>query len=423
MQIHFKALALSYKTAILEVRDAVALSAQHSQELIQNLMQLPDIQDILVLSTCNRTEIYYASPYNYFKEIINQIICIKQIDRQNICIDNFFTELNNWQETAKHLYRVALGLESQVVGDMQIINQVKQAYQLSADLNAAGPFLHRLLHSIFFANKRVVQETNFRSGAASVSYATVELVEELAERISNPKVLVLGLGEIGADVCRNFENSFVKNISICNRTFAKAEQLAKECNAHVIPFEQVWQAIQGHDIIISSIATAEPFITYEKLKSLGMTNYKYLIDLSVPRSIEPQTANLKHIELYNIDSIHNKATQNLEMRLRAIPQVEQIIEQSFAELSEWVKEMEISPTLQKFKNALEQIRREELARYAKNLSPEEVQKIDSITKSMMQKIIKQPAIQLKNACKRGEAETLIEVLHDLFNLEKVSELG
>jgi len=148
--------------------------------------------------------------------------------------------------------------------------------------------------------------------------------------------------------------------------------------------------------------------------------YKYFLDLSVPRSVDVAVEQIPGVLVYNIDHIRNRADEALTRRLASIPQVEAIVAQSIVEFNDWSKEMMVSPTINKLKNALEQIRKEEMSRYMKNMSPEESEKIDKITRGMMQKIIKLPVLQLKAACKRGEAETLIDVLNDLFNLEQVS---
>jgi glutamyl-tRNA reductase len=372
---------------------------------------------MLVISTCNRTEIYYNAPKSYQIEILDFLCDFKKMNKETA---NYFQELEG-NNAVNHLFRVALGLESQVVGDLQIINQVKQSYQLSADEQTAGHFLHRLLHTIFFTNKRIVQETPFHSGTASVSYASVHLIEELALETPNPKVLILGVGEIGTDVCRNLKNNTeVGEVIICNRTFKKAQKLAEECNFSTIPFEQAHQAIKEADIIVSSLQMETPFVTKENSLFSQLWSYKYFIDLSMPRSISPNMEDISGVLVYNIDQINVKVNEAQQKRLACIPQVENIMDEALAEFNIWVKEMEISPTIQKLKQALEQIRQEEMAKFAKKLNEEETQKIDQITKSMMQKIIKLPTLQLKAACKRGEAETLVDVLNDLFNLNLVN---
>jgi glutamyl-tRNA reductase len=415
---NFKAVTLSYKKAPLDIRELIALDEISCKQFLQTLKDYLHTSDLLILSTCNRTEVYYTADTDYSAEIVKLLGITKGMEQIASYLD-YFTIIDSHADAVQHLFEVAMGLDAQVVGDIQISNQVKQAYQWSADNGTAGPFLHRLLHTIFFTNKRVVQETSFRDGAASTSYATIELVEELTAEIDNPKVLVVGLGEIGADVCRNLkESAAFENVTITNRTESKARLLADECNLPVLPFEDLVSGLKEADVIISSVARDTPFFTTEMIKRLNVLSFKFFIDLSVPRSIEAEVENIPGVLVYNIDTIQNKATAALEQRLAAIPQVRSIIAESIEQFNDWSKEMMVSPTIQKLKNALESIRQEEMARFLKKLSPEESKRVDEITKSMMQKIIKMPVLQLKAACKRGEAETLIDVLNDLFDLEK-----
>jgi glutamyl-tRNA reductase len=416
MQNLFKAVTLSYKNAPLEIRELISLSEDSCMSLLKLMRDYTSITDALVLSTCNRTEVYYSAEEDLSADIIKLIGVQKNI-HQISDYKQYFTLLNNPEEAVQHLFNVSIGLEAQVVGDMQITNQVKRAYQLSADEQMAGPFLHRLMHTIFFTNKRVVQQTSFRDGAASVSYAAAELIGDLTADIADPSILVIGLGEIGADVCRNLLNFNKQQITITNRTERKAKELALECGFQTVPFEQVYEAMAEADVVICSVAAEQPFVTREIIARQEVLSHKFLLDLSVPRSIEPAVEDVPGVLLYNIDDIESKASAALDKRKAAIPQVRSIIEESMAEFNDWSKEMMVSPTIQKLKNALEQIRQEEITRYLRNLNEEEAKVLDKVTRSMMQKIIKLPVLQLKAACKRGEAETLIDVLNDLFNLE------
>ena len=412
----FRSIALTYKTASLEVREILALNEEQAKLLLLNAKDVFDLSDLLIVSTCNRTEFYYSSEEDLSVELI-KLLCVHKGILNSVEYIPFFETIDDQNEAVEHLFRVATGLESQVVGDLQITNQVKQAYQWSADSNLAGPFLHRLLHTIFFTNKRVVQETSFRDGAASVSYATVELVASLLADKTDSKVLVLGLGEIGADVCRNLAASKLENITLCNRTYSKAKDLAEECNVNILPFEELWNQLENYDVIICSVVMPDPILSKENLSKLNVLSYKYLIDLSVPRSINSNVEQIPGVLLYNIDQIRNTANEALQIRIDSIPDVERIIDESINEFLQWNQEMVVSPTIQKFKSALEQIRSEELARFSKQLNDQESRIVDQITRNIMQKIIKLPVLQLKAACKRGEADSLIDVLNELFNLE------
>ncbi|WP_242921433.1 glutamyl-tRNA reductase [Pontibacter liquoris] len=416
---NFKAISLSYKKAPLDIRELIALDENSCRLFLQTLKGFIQASDILVLSTCNRTEVYYNADTDFSADIVKLLGINKGIANISQYLD-YFTILNEHDDAVQHLFDVSMGLESQVVGDMQIANQIKQAYQWAADNETAGPFLHRLMHTIFFTNKRVVQETSFRDGAASTSYAAVELIEELTADVPEPTVLVVGLGEIGADVCRTLKDSGYQNVKITNRTQAKALALAEECGLEVLPFENIVQGLKEADVIISSVARETPFFTQEMIRRLNVLSFKFFIDLSVPRSVEAEVESIPGVLVYNIDTIQNKASEALQRRINSIPKVKEIITESIEQFNDWSKEMMVSPTIHKLKNALEAIRQEEMARYVKKLGPKEAKLIDSITKSMMQKVIKLPVLQLKAACKRGEAETLIDLLNDLFDLESQS---
>lgn len=412
----FRAVSISYKNAPLNIREQIALNEEECKALMLKLQETFGVNESIVLSTCNRTEVYYMTQGESTAEVVKLLAAQKAIPSEEIL--PYAELIDNQEEAIQYLFEVALGLHSQVVGDLQIPNQIKNAYQWSADLNFSGPFLHRLLHAIFFVNKRVVQETAFRDGAASTSYAAIEAIETFLPLLNNPKILVVGMGEIGKDVALTLGDKGYENITLTNRTKAKAEELAKQLNFNVSDFEDVEKQILASDIVISSVRLDSPLVTKTLLKKQSRSTVQYFIDLSVPRSVDPEIEQLDGVVVYDLDEIQQRANEALERRLASVPDVKAIIGEAIADFNDWSKEMVVSPTIHKLKKALEQIRKEEVARYAKKLSEEELKKVEQVTTSMMQKIIKLPVLQLKAACKRDEAETLIDVLNDLFNLEK-----
>lgn len=418
MTQNFKALALTYKTAPVALREQVSLNEIATKKLHRFIREYTAAADVLIVSTCNRTEIYYLAEKDFSFEIFKGLSLLKSCEPG---FEQHFTNLYG-QDAVSHLFEVSLGLDAQVMGDLQISGQVKNAYQWSADENMAGPFLHRLMHTIFFANKRVVQETSFRDGAASISYAAKELAEDLTLDIRSPKVLVVGVGEIGQDFCLNLANSRLENVTILNRTQDKAENLAQKYNFRFGGIEDLLPEIQKADVIVSSISGSQPLITLDLLKQIKIFTHKYFIDLSMPRSIEAVIEEeIPGAIVYNLDDIREKTNEALEKRRSSVPAVQAIIKDAILDFEDWSKEMIISPTIQKLKNTLEQIRKEEIARYIKNAKPEEAQKLEEMSRSLMQKILKYPVLQLKAACKRGDAESISELLNNLFNVEGQSE--
>ncbi|MDX5337982.1 MAG: glutamyl-tRNA reductase [Cyclobacteriaceae bacterium] len=418
MHTKFRALSLSHKTAPVQIRELISLDEGEIRRILLKFKEFFSLTDTLIVSTCNRTEVYYSHELDLSTELI-KLIGLEKGLTEVVNYLEYFEVFREEGEAIKHLFRVSMGLEAQVIGDIQISNQIKRAYQTSADCEMAGPFLHRLMHTIFFTNKRIVQETAFRDGAASLSYATIELIESLTTNTFEPRILLIGVGEIGEDVAKNMVYLPQAKVKITNRTQSKAEAIAAELGFEVVPFENHLEAMKEADVIVCSIMKHDPFITKNMVKEFDIQSYKLLIDLSVPRSIETTVEDIPGVVLYNVDNIRSKTSEALEKRLAAIPSVEAIIKESTEEFSNWKKEMMVSPTINKLKQSLEQIRQEELSRFLKNADEKEYVLIDKITKSMMQKILKVPVVQLRAACQRDQAEEMIEIITDLFDLEKV----
>jgi glutamyl-tRNA reductase len=417
----FKAVSLSFRKAPLAIRELLALDEAACRRFLHQLRNELHLTDLLVLSTCNRTEIYYAHDDDYSAAIIRALGQLKQRPDAS-SFAPYFDVYPEPELAMQHLFEVAIGLDAQVVGDLQIINQVKLAYQWAVDADAAGPFLHRLLHTIFFTNKRVQQETSFRDGAASMSYAALELVEELTTDVASPRVLVVGLGEIGADVCRHLADSkYFSSVTLCNRTRARAEELAAEFapgQLQIVDFDHLTGALRDADVIISSINRETPFFSRELVAQLDVLSYKFFIDLAVPRSVANDVEQVPGVLVYNVDAIQSKASAALEQRLAAVPQVRALIESSLVDFADWSREMLVSPLIQRMKAGLEQLRQQELDRFQKKASPAEVKLLDEATRAFMQKVLKQHVLHLKAACRRDEVEQLLPLLTDIFDLER-----
>jgi glutamyl-tRNA reductase len=419
MTSQFRAISLSHFNTPLHVRETFALNQDQLKNFSLKVKDLFRISDLLIISTCNRTEIYYSADVELTTDLIKALSAEKGLLDYSLYAPFFQSHIG--KDAVKRLFEVASGLQSKVVGDLQIANQVKQAYQASADLDLAGPYLHRLMHTIFYTNKRIAQETSFRDGAASVTYVAVTLAEELTAAIAKPKILILGLGEIGTDVVKYLAEKEFGDVTIMNRTYTKAENFANTFGFKVANIDLLESEIAKADLVISSIRTESPVITKALIAKNPPLSYKYLIDLSVPRSVEDNLEEVAGVLVYNIDTLQAKADAALATRLSAVPLVQHINNEAVVGFEDWSKEALVSPTIQKLKNALEIIRKEEMGRFVKSLSTEESEKIDKITQNIIQKILKQPVIQLKAACKRGDADNMIDAINELFDLEKQPE--
>ncbi|MEO0472018.1 MAG: glutamyl-tRNA reductase [Bacteroidota bacterium] len=414
---HLRALRLTHQTAPLHIREQMYLSDQECQRVLEKLDGQLNMREALVISTCNRTEVYYVAGTDYTEEII-KILCVAKGISQNHISEAVFQSVQQEEKAVYELFSVAMGLQSSILGDLQISGQIKQAYRLSHEAEMAQAFLHRLMHTIFHANKRVQIESGFRSGAASVSYAAAELAAEWAGEVKNPTVLVLGLGEMGRDVARNLKKDSYEAIWLCNRTDEKAIELAVQTETEAVPFSSMKDFAAKADIIISAASVSEPLIV-PQIFADDPDRTRFILDLSVPRSVDEVVDAFSHTRVQNIDDIHARTNAALERRQAAIPMVEQIIGEEVQAFLNWRSQQAISPVIHRLKDALSQIQAEEMDHWLKKASPNEKELVQKVTNSMINKIVKLQVLQLKDACKRGEQDGLIQLISELFDLERV----
>ena len=301
----FKSIGISYKTANLELRERVSFSEEGTRLFLRKCQEILGLGEVLLLSTCNRTEIYYLSEQSLKKELCGLINFQHGLE---VSCESVFDEREG-HAAIEHLFEVGLGVDSMVLGDIQITNQVKNAYQWAADENTAGPFMHRLLHSIFFTNKRVVQETELRDGTASTASVAVDIIKQYIAGFAEPNILILGLGEIGETVAENLRG-INANVRVINRTKATAEQLAEKYGYLVGDIAEMQTEVEKAHVVVSAVRAERPIITKESLSHFSTP--KLLIDLSVPRSIDDQLDQTSGILLYNIDQLSEKASKALE---------------------------------------------------------------------------------------------------------------
>lgn len=414
--VPFRTVRITYKSAPVAIRELIYLPEAQSQEMYLKLREALGIEEALVFSTCNRTEVYYISETNQDQAVIRLLCGLLGIADATPYLP-YFECLGHECQAVLKLFEVSMGLESAVLGDLQISNQIKQAYLASNTAGMAQAYFHRLLHTIFHTHKRVHQETPFRDGAASVSYASAELAHELTSHLTAPRALVIGLGEMGQDVARSLDPTHFGQIVLCNRTQAKADQLASELGYESLALADMPEQLGNFDVILSCVTVEKPLIHPDMLQASRLTG-TCLIDLCVPRSVSPEVERLPHVLLYTVDDIFAQTQKTLAKRQAAIPQVQAIIHEEMTQFLTWRQQLSISPAIQQLKSALEDIRQEEIARFLKRANDTEAELIENVTKSLIQKIIKFPVLQLKEACKRGEQDDLAEVLLDVFDIER-----
>lgn len=319
---------LSHKTAPIEIREKLAISSDRLTDALLNLKNYDSIEEGLILSTCNRVEIYtvvkdVVKGLNSIQSFISNFYRIKQED-----IKDYVYCFSDTQ-AVRHLFRVVSSLDSMILGETQIFGQVKDAYFKARECDAAGTKLNGIFQEAIRTGKRVRTETQIGKGAVSVSSAAIELAKKIFENLEGKKALIIGAGKIGELVVKNLYSRGINTIVVANRSFQKAQSLAEAFRGEAVKFEQFIENMQDTDILISS--TAAPHFILDKKKTssiMQQRNYRplFIIDLGVPRNIDPEVNQLENIYLYNIDDLVKVRDVNIKERLREAKKAEQIIE-------------------------------------------------------------------------------------------------
>jgi glutamyl-tRNA reductase len=412
---------LSHKTAPIEIREKLAFSPQELKTSLQKIINLPEIYEGIILSTCNRVEILFSARETKkgIQEIKNFLADYHKVSLKEITPHLYFY---TGQEAIKHFFRVACSLDSMVVGEPQILGQLKNAYRSAVECKTTGSMLNRFLHKAFFVAKRVRTETNVASSAVSVSFAAVELARKIFNKLDDKKILLIGAGEMSELVTRHLVSNGIQDLFITSRTFERAHTLAKEFGGRAIEFDDFSAYLPRTDIIISSTGASHFIITHEQIETaLRMRKNKpiFLIDIAVPRDVDPRVNNIPNVYLYDIDDLEGIVEANRLEREKEAYRAEEIIEKEKEQFFRWLQQQEVTPTIIKLKEKVERIRIKELEKTLsswKGLGEKEKEKLDALTEAIVNKILHEPITCLKSeGVKNGLS---IEQVSKLFKLNE-----
>ena len=411
---------ISHHTAPLDVRERLWFSSEEIRQTLPLLKPI-GISECVMFSTCNRTELYMLTEDNtrLSEEIKRMLITQKSADGKVQPSDLFSLTAG---DAARHLFRVAAGTDSMVLGDVQILAQVKDGFHLATELATAGFFMNRLFQLAFRAGKRARTETEIGDGAVSVSYAAVELAEKIFDDLHKKSALVIGAGETAELTATHLRGKEIGKLFITNRTQERAEQLAEKVQGVVIPFDKWFDILPDVDIVISSVEVnrfvlAAPDIQ-RTLKHYG-SKILFIIDIGVPRNIDPEVKNIENVFLYDLDKLNLMVEENLQKRRAEIPKVEAVITEVLAELTHWYSSLEVNPTITALTQFMENIRQEELAKNINRFDPKDRELVELVTKRMINKIIHAPIVNLRN----GQETLLSERLHKMSAIQKLFGLA
>ena len=414
-------IGVNHKTAPVELREKLSFSVEETLAALEYLKQDKDIKESLVFSTCNRTEILYVPETG---EQIDKIIAFIA-HHKNICISEFKPSLYVYQEddAIRHLFRVASSLDSMVVGEPQILGQVKQAYRSAVAKNASGVLLNRLMHKTFNIAKRVRKETGIGDNAVSISYAAIELANKIFSNLSEKSVLLLGAGEMAELAVEHLISHRVKQIMVANRTFKNAVCLAQKFNGQAITFDERVDALSQVDIIISSTGATEYVLNRDQVKQAMKKRHHrtlFFIDIAVPRDIDPAINDISNAYVYDIDNLKNIVESNIEQRGRETIKAERFVEEAVVKFRNWLEGLDIVPTIKALNEKMSSIVDIECNKTLSSLShlsPEDMTAIRRMTQAIATRTIHDPIRFLRNTGDHRDDSLYLNVTRKLFNID------
>ena len=412
---------INHRSAPLEIREQVALSDDDVREILSRMKKEKVLSEVLVLSTCHRTEFYGLTADNGTAELyIRDLIDGKK--KINLEKHPGYAYTLKDAESVRHLFRVSAGLDSIILGEAQILGQVKRAYKLAVESRTNGVILNRLLHAAASVGKRVRTNTRLGGGAVSLAGASAELAGKIFRDLSSRSVLLIGVGEMGTLTARHMMERGVSRLTIANRTFGKAEELAKELGGRALPLDRLDEALVSADIVISSTGATEPIVDVKLMRSILHKRSRppiYIIDIAVPRDFEPGIGQLDGVFLHNMDSMSLLVKKNLEKRRGEIPKAETIVEQELENFVVWRRSLVAAPAIKRLREKIETIRSQEVARHRKRFVNQDSEHIDRLTESVINKILHPLMSHIRQW---GEDEDLgalrIDTIYEAFDLPR-----
>ncbi len=418
MQI--QVVGLNHQTAPIEIRERVSLGTDQMARAYRDRRKNSAMSGVVIVSTCNRTELYVAGPAT-LAEILSWWESLVGVPRGD------FVDYLYWYTKAEaysHLFRVAAGLDSMVLGETQILGQIKSSYQLADGYQAVGP-LHRLFQYALRVGKRAHAETGISHNALSVGHAVVELAEKVFGDMGPLQALVIGAGETGSLVARHLAAAGIGKIEVASRTTEHAERLAQEVGGRGVGFDRLTAAMRQADVIVSATSAPYPVITLERAREAfkGQTQrFRFVFDLAVPRDVDPEISKFgSGLFLYDVDDIDQIVEANHRQRQKEAIKVERIVQEECGAFEEELGATEVGPVIRSLREKAESIRQVELSKAMhrlSNLTSEERSVVEEATRIMMNKFLNDPMVSMRRWGNDGGKTVYIDAIRDLFRLRE-----
>jgi glutamyl-tRNA reductase len=415
---------LNHRTAPIEIRERLVFPEDRIETALHQVRSLLSLKENMILSTCNRVEIYAAA-----RETEKALIDLKHFYSQyhGLPLKEFEKNLYSFvgEEAVRHIFRVASSLDSMVVGEPQILGQIKSAYETAVDTKTSGLILHRLLHRAFHVAKRVRAETKIGDSAVSVSSVAVELARKIFEALQKKNVLLIGAGEMCVLAARHLVSGGIEKVLVTNRTYERAVALAQEFRGEAIPFEEIAQGLKRADIVISATDSPRHLIQHDQIVKVMKDRKQkpiFFIDIADPRDIEPKVGDIENVYLYNIDDLKKVADENIKDREKEARKAETIVQDEVIRFVNWYHSLEVTPTIVALRKKFEEIRKKELEKTLSlhpNLSDREKKSLEALTSAIINKILHPPTTFLKQTNEEAIADLYLDTLRTLFQLPEI----
>lgn len=414
-------IGVNHKTASVDLRECLAFSDDETVHAIEKLKQKENIKEVFLFSTCNRTEVLFIPDGSDNVETIKNFLA----EFKSIAVSEFEDALYIYKndEAVNHLFKVASSLDSMIIGEPQILGQIKAAFRLATSNNSSGVVLNRLLHKTFSVAKKVRKETGIGDNAVSISYAAVELAGKIFSDLSTKSVMLIGAGEMAELAVEHLLSNNVEKIIVANRTFENAVNLAKKFNGQPVKFEEIELMLQEVDIVISSTGAKEFILTQGQIKKIMRTRKSrplFFIDIALPRDIDPAANRISNTYLYDIDDLQNIVNENIEQREKETVKAQRFIEEAVIKFRKWLKDLEVVPTIIAVKEKIEkitEIETEKTLATMGHLSKKDAESINRMTKAIASRIMHDPIRFLKEPGAHRENSFYLNAARQIFDLD------
>lgn len=422
MDKHIYIVGINHKTAPVEIREKFALDSVTPRDFIS---ELSEVEEIVSLSTCNRVELIFVAKEDM--EIQNKVVdAWAKLCGQNKDMISPYLYTYKDSDAVFHLFEVASSLDSMVVGEPQILGQLKEAYKNAVELKTTRSILNRLMHRAFSVAKRIRTETKISHSAVSISYAAVELAKKIFENLTTKSAMLIGAGEMAELAAMHLKNSGIKDIYVVNRTLDRAKELAKRFDGKPYPISKLFDLLLEVDIVISSTGAQHTIIHQRDIKKIvKKRKYRpmFFIDIAVPRDIDPDVNNLDNVYLYDIDDLQDVVQENLQKRTREAELAKQIILEEVEKFNVWLRSLSLDPTIKDLLAKMDEIAKKEIKKSLKklnnNVSNEDIEAtMEILASSLVKKFSHYPIMFLKNKAKRDRVDVreYISLIRDIFQL-------